>query len=72
MTKPNVTVTTRAASRGELPTIYAKKYVYYNSFLPKTVRELKSKLGSWDQLQIIQLHLTEPSRNEAQNFLQAG
>ena len=33
------------------PAIYAKKSVYYNSFLPKTVRETKAKLGSqwWPQ-----------------------
>ena len=35
---------TRAATRGDPPTIYAKSKTYYNSFLPKTVRELKSKL----------------------------
>jgi len=35
---------TRATSRGvPPPTIYAKKSTYYNSFLPKTVREFKSK-----------------------------
>jgi len=36
---------TRATSCGVPPTIYAKKSIYYNSFLPKTVRELKFKLS---------------------------
>ena len=35
---------TRATARGEPPTIYAKSSAYYNSSLPKTVRELKEKL----------------------------
>ena len=39
----NIAVT-RAAARSEPPTIYAKKNIYHNSFLPKTVRELKLKL----------------------------
>ena len=34
----------RATARGEPPTIYAKSSAYYNSFLPKTVSELKEKL----------------------------
>ena len=33
--------TTRAATRGDPPTIYAKTSVYHNSFLPRTVREMK-------------------------------
>jgi hypothetical protein len=36
------TTITRAAGRGDPPTIYAKTSIYHNSFLPKTVRELKS------------------------------
>ena len=43
--RPAETVSTRATTRGEPPTIYAKKSVYHNSFLPRTVRELKSKLA---------------------------
>ena len=35
---------TRATSRGAPPTIYAKTSVYYNSFLPKTVREMKANI----------------------------
>ncbi|XP_067930519.1 uncharacterized protein [Watersipora subatra] len=37
--------TARAAARGEPPTIFADKSVYHNSFLPRTVRELKSKIA---------------------------
>lgn len=36
---------TRSAARGDPPTIFAKTSAYYNSFLPKTVRELKYKLS---------------------------
>ena len=32
---------TRATTRGLPPTITAKTSIYHNSFLPKTVRELK-------------------------------
>ena len=39
------TTRTRAAARGN-PKIYAKKSVYYNSFLLKTVRELKTVIQS--------------------------
>ena len=35
---------TRAKTRGDPPTIYAKSSAYYNSFLPKTVREMKKRL----------------------------
>ena len=42
--KPDNIPNTRAATRGDPPTIYAKTSAYHNSFLPKTVRELKSKL----------------------------
>ena len=38
---PDNTPTTRAMARGVPPTIYAKTSAYYNSFLPKTVREIK-------------------------------
>ena len=38
---PDNTPTTRAITRGVPPTIYAKTSAYYNSFLPKTVREIK-------------------------------
>ena len=44
--RPANVAVTRAVTRGDPPTIYAKKSVYYNSFLPKTVRETKAKLGS--------------------------
>jgi len=37
----NATVT-RAAFRGDPTSIYAKTSAYFNSFLPRTVRELKS------------------------------
>lgn len=37
-------ITTRAVSQHQPPTIYAKTSTYHTSFLPKTVRELKSKL----------------------------
>lgn len=36
------TTVTRAAGRGDPPTIYARTSVYHNSFLPKTVREFKN------------------------------
>ena len=46
--RPDNAAVTRAVTRGGPPrsAIYAKKSVYYNSFLPKTVRETKAKLGS--------------------------
>ena len=44
--RPANVAVTRAVTRGAPPTIYAKKSVYYNSFLPKTVHETKAKLGS--------------------------
>jgi hypothetical protein len=44
--RPANAAVTRAVSRGDPPTIYAKRSVYYNSFLPRTVRETKAKLGS--------------------------
>ena len=34
-------MTTRAAARGEPTSVYAKSHAYYNSFLPKTIRDLK-------------------------------
>ena len=36
---------TLAAEMGDPPTIYAKNFVYYNSFLPKTVREFKANFS---------------------------
>ena len=38
------TPTTRATVRGVLLTIYAKTSAYCNSFLPKTVREMKNMI----------------------------
>ena len=35
---------TLAAEMGD-PPIYAKNFVYYNSFLPKTVREFKANFS---------------------------
>ena len=38
-----MSMTTRAAGRGEPASVYAKShaaYYYYNSFLPKTIRDL--------------------------------
>ena len=43
--RPGNVAITRAAARGDPPTIYAKTSVYHNSFLPRTVRELKSLIG---------------------------
>ena len=37
----NTTMTTRAASRGQLTSISAKTSVYHNSFLPRTIRDLR-------------------------------
>ena len=34
-------VSTRAAARGEPTSVYAKSHAYYNSFLPKTIRDLR-------------------------------
>ena len=39
--RQKVTMTTRAAARGEPTAIYASKQLYYNSFLPKTIRDLR-------------------------------
>lgn len=39
------TVTTRSKARGEPSTIYAANAIYYNSFLPRAVRELKVRCG---------------------------
>ena len=38
-----MSMTTRAAARGEPTTVYAKSHTYYNnnSFLPKTIRDLR-------------------------------
>ena len=43
--KTCILVITRAAKRGDPPTIYAKSSVYHNSFLPKTVREFKANFS---------------------------
>ena len=45
-TRPTNMPTTRAAARGALRTIYAKTLAYHNSFLPRTVRELKANLNT--------------------------
>ena len=39
--RSEATMTTRAASRGEPTSIYAATQLYYNSFLPRTVRDLR-------------------------------
>ena len=39
--RPSGFKVTRTAARGEPQSTYAKTPTYYNSFLPKTVRELK-------------------------------
>ena len=36
-----LSMTTRAAARGEPTSVYAKSHAYYNSFLPKTIRDLR-------------------------------
>ena len=41
-TRPPDMAVTRAVSRGEPQTIYAKSSAYHNSFLPRTVREMKT------------------------------
>ena len=41
--RPDDIAITRAASRQHPATIYAKSSTYHGSFLPKTIRELKSK-----------------------------
>jgi len=41
MSTNNYTITTRSQTRGEPPTIYASTSTYHQSFLPKTIRELK-------------------------------
>jgi len=37
----NTTMTTRSATRGEPTSIYASSQVYFNSFLPRSVRDLR-------------------------------
>ena len=39
--RTNTTMTTRAASRGEPTSIYASTRLYHNSFLPRTIRDLR-------------------------------
>lgn len=39
--RANVSMTTRAASRGELMSISATNRVYHNSFLPRTIRDMR-------------------------------
>jgi hypothetical protein len=41
-------MTTRSAARGQPKSIHASKTVYHNSFLPRTVRELRGKIFSID------------------------
>ena len=41
-TRPPDMAATRAVSRGEPQTIYAKSSAYHNSFLPRSVREMKT------------------------------
>ena len=41
---PDNTLTTRAIARGVPPTIYVKTSAYCNSFLPKTVKEIKKMI----------------------------
>ena len=41
---PDNTPTTRPMARGVPPTIYARTSAYYNSFLLKTVREIKKMI----------------------------
>ena len=45
-TKPTNMPNTRAAARGDPRTIYAKTLAYHNSFLPRTIRELKANLNT--------------------------
>ena len=41
-----MSMTTRAAARGEISSVYAKSHAaYYNSFLLKTIRALKVRLA---------------------------
>ena len=40
------TVVTRAASKGQPRSVYASSPLYYNSFLPKTIRDLR--IGSYN------------------------
>jgi len=46
MKENNHQIATRSITRGEPRTIYAASSVYFNSFLPRTVRELKGKLDN--------------------------
>lgn len=39
--RADANMTTRAASRGELTSIWAKSKLYYDSFLPQTIRDLR-------------------------------
>ena len=36
-----ISMTTCAPLRGEPTSVYAKSHAYYNSFLPKTIRDLR-------------------------------
>ena len=42
--RANVTMTTRAAARGEPTAISALSTVYHTSFLPRTVRDVRNRL----------------------------
>ena len=44
--RPSDAAVTRTVTRRYPPTMCAKKSVYYNIFLPKTVLETTAKLGS--------------------------
>ena len=42
-----MSMTTRAAARGEPTSVYAKSHAYYNSFLPKTIRDRRIGPQHW-------------------------
>jgi len=41
-----VTVTTRAAARGELISISSRKSLFHTSFLPRTIREMRREYNN--------------------------
>ena len=41
--RQKVTMTIRSSARGKMKSVYAASHVYYSSFLPRTVRDIKEK-----------------------------
>ena len=48
MNQKRVSMQTRAQAKGLPPTLYARNSLYYNSFLPRTIRDLKEKCNNKD------------------------